>query len=80
MISEHLITLVETMSEHVGRSEATLSNKAAGNATLFERLRTGKGCTIRTAQRAVLWFSDNWPADLAWPKDIPRPSKVRNAA
>ncbi|MEP4986287.1 MAG: hypothetical protein ABJV68_01095 [Paracoccaceae bacterium] len=57
-----------------------MSNKAAGNATLFERLRGGKGCTIQTAQRAMVWFSENWPADLEWPADIPRPRKKKDAA
>ncbi|MCF7778042.1 hypothetical protein GLP59_10360 [Sulfitobacter sp. M220] len=80
MISEQLTELAETMATHIGRSEATLSNKAAGNATLFERLRGGKGCTIQTAQRAMVWFSENWPADLEWPADIPRPRKKKDAA
>ena len=24
-------------------------------------------------QYVAQWFSDHWPADLAWPSDIPRP-------
>jgi hypothetical protein len=80
MISKQLTQLAETLSAHSGRSEATISNKAAGNATLFERLRTGKGCNIRTAQKVLDWFSDNWPVDLQWPADVPRPSAKKDAA
>lgn len=80
MISEHLITLVQTLAVHTGRSEATLSNKAAGNATLFERLREGKGCNILTAEKVLNWFAANWPDDLEWPRDVPRPSSKKDAA
>ena len=29
--------------------------------------------TTRRAARAIQWFSDNWPSDLEWPAEIPRP-------
>jgi hypothetical protein len=83
MIIKNLITLVETFAAHDGRAEATVSNKSVGNATLFERLREGKGCTIKTATKVMSWFSENWPADLEWPADVPRPdvpSKERKAS
>jgi hypothetical protein len=80
MISTHLIQLAQIMASHTGRSEATLSNKAAGNATLFERLRDGKGCNILTAEKVLEWFAANWPEDLEWPHDMPRPPKKKDAA
>lgn len=80
MISKQLLILAATLADHTGRSEATLSNKAAGNATLFERLRDGKGCNILTAEKVLEWFAANWPADLEWPRDIPRPPKKKDAA
>lgn len=80
VVPADLVALVELFATHKGRSEATISNKAAGNATLFERLRTGKGCNIRTAQKVLDWFSDNWPVDLQWPADVPRPSAKKDAA
>lgn len=77
----HLIALAETYGSHVRRSEATISNHIAGHARLFSRLRSGKGCTVKTYQRALHWFSSNWPCDLEWPADIPRPSgKSEDAA
>lgn len=75
MEAAHLITLAKLLSDHTGRAEATISNKAAGHALLFKRLEAGKGCTLRTAIKALHWFSENWPADLAWPTDVPRPAK-----
>jgi hypothetical protein len=76
----HLIKLAEAMSAHLGRSEATLSNQAVGHARLFRRLRDGHGCAHHTALAAFQWFSDNWPADLEWPRGIDRPTKTKGAA
>ena len=28
---------------------------------------------MQRVARIIQWFSDHWPADLAWPHDIPRP-------
>lgn len=28
---------------------------------------------MRRARKALQWFSDNWPLNLEWPSDIPRP-------
>lgn len=69
-----LLSLAAAFSAHVRRSEATVSFKAVGHGRLFARLRNGDGCTVRTAERAIGWFDENWPDDLAWPADIPRPS------
>lgn len=80
MTKEQLIRLAGAMAAHIDRSEQTLSNKIVGHARLFSRLRANLGCTIETAHKAHVWFSENWPADLAWPRDIPRPSKSKEAA
>lgn len=80
MEANHLINLAGTLSRHIGRAEATISNKVAGNATLFDRLRKGHGCTLKTAKNAVIWFDENWPEDLEWPSDIPRPISKEEAA
>ena len=52
-----------TLAKRIGR----LSGK------FFDRLNAGGSCTIATYNRILHWFTDNWPADLAWPSDIPRP-------
>jgi len=70
----HLIRLVETFAPHVGRSEATVSTWIARHARLFLRLRQGQSCTVRTYQKALIWFAANWPEDAAWPDGVPRPS------
>ncbi|PKP85846.1 MAG: hypothetical protein CVT80_00480 [Alphaproteobacteria bacterium HGW-Alphaproteobacteria-2] len=80
MHTDDLIVLASRYAEQVGRSEATVSNWIVGHARLFERLRGGKGTTIRTYHRVLQWFSDHWPADLPWPSGIPRPHKSQEVA
>lgn len=46
----------------------------------FRRLNRGGDCQTATANKAMSWFSNNWPADLDWPKDIVRPEKKKDAA
>ncbi|AXI50384.1 hypothetical protein C1J04_05440 [Sulfitobacter sp. SK025] len=80
METDTLIKLAESFTAHAGGSEATISNKVTTNARLFKRLRDGKGCAVSTFNAALVWFSENWPADLEWPADIPRPRKKKDAA
>jgi hypothetical protein len=80
MNTTDLLCLAHLLATHTNRSEATLSNLAVGHARLFKRIASGAGCTVRTAERTLQWFSDNWPADLEWPRSIPRPPKSRKEA
>lgn len=69
----HLTILAEAFAKHTDRSEATVSNLVVSHARLFKRLRDGKGCSVATYNNVMAWFSKNWPEDLEWPSDIPRP-------
>lgn len=77
---EHLLDLAEAYSSHTGLKLTTIGAYAANDGKFFGRLKEGAGCTLRKAARLVLWFSDNWPADLEWPRQIPRPPKSKKEA
>lgn len=79
MTSETILILVTAYCAHVRRAEATVSARAAGQARLFGHLRNGGGCTLRTYERVISWFDENWPADLEWPSTLARPSRDREA-
>lgn len=57
---------------------------AIWDGNYFRRMKEeDAGCTLRTYEKLVLWFSTNWPADLEWPEDVPRPDvddKMRRAS
>lgn len=76
-----LIRLATTLAAHEGVTHFAISMRALGKGDFFHKLiERGADCRTRTAARLFQWFSDHWPADLEWPRDVPRPSKSRSAA
>ncbi len=48
---------------------------AVGDGKFFVRLAKGgrHTCTLKSANRALLYLADNWPQAAHWPHGIPRP-------
>jgi hypothetical protein len=77
---QHLLTLAEALAAHHGVKHFTISMRALGKGDFFQKLmKPGADCRTRTAARLFDWFDANWPADLEWPRDIPRPSTSTTA-
>jgi hypothetical protein len=74
MQAPHILELAKTYASHTGRRLSTLGAYSVNDGKFFERLRNGGGCTLKTAARVLAWFAANWPADLEWPRHIPRPN------
>ncbi|MFA7433676.1 MAG: hypothetical protein WCZ72_08170 [Gemmobacter sp.] len=77
---QHLISLCDALASHTNVSHWRVAFRVRGDGQFFSRLRKGGGCTAKTAARTLQWFSDHWPTDLEWPRDIPRPPKSEEAA
>ncbi len=78
-----VITVCDSYRNAVELSESRIGQLAAGNPAFYLRMRNGGGCTIKLYRRVLQWFSDNWPAHLEWPPDVPRPapaSETKEAA
>jgi hypothetical protein len=80
MTPDSLTKLADEMAAHLGLSAATVSTYVFSDGKRVDQFRKGRTCTVRVAERAIAWFSQNWPADLAWPSDIPRPALIAGAA
>lgn len=80
MDKQQLVRLAENYAAHFGLTLSTVSTYAANDGKWLSGLKGGTSCTLRKASSVIGWFSQNWPADLAWPADIPRPSKPKDAA
>lgn len=80
MDSIKLVTIAQIYASHRGLALSTVSTYAAQDGKFFGSLRDGAGCTLRRAARVLDWFSANWPTDLEWPRDIPRPAKGKREA
>lgn len=80
-LSAHLITLADAYMAATGASSATVSERAGGDWQFIDKVRAGRlNWRIRTYDRAVAWFSVNWPAGVEWPADIDRPVVIEEAA
>lgn len=77
---EQLVRLAALFGEHRSVSHWRVSQLARGDGQFFRRLNKGGGCSGKTARLVFTWFSANWPEDLEWPGDIPRPEVGEDAA
>jgi len=79
MNTDTLVRLTDLFADHVGLKRSTVSTYAANDGKLIDRLASGQAsCTIRRAEVVCQWFSDHWPADLTWPRDVPRPHPAKS--
>jgi len=75
-----LVTLATSLATHQGVTHFAISMRALGKGDFFKKLMDGGDCRTATAARVLAWFDQNWPADLEWPRDIPRPPKSKKEA
>jgi hypothetical protein len=80
MKTDDIIELAEAFSEHSSLTISTVSTYAANDGKWLGGLKKNASCTLRKAEIVVRWFSNNWPADLEWPADIPRPKTSKEEA
>ncbi len=62
-----------------GKRPSTIGRLCSGDSRLQPRLERGGAVSARVYSRVVQWFSNNWPADLPWPIDIPRPTPASDS-
>lgn len=75
-----IISAARTYAAHVGLKLTSVGNYAVNDGKFFSRIDAQGSCTYRTGQKLISYLDANWPADLEWPRDIPRPSKSKEAA
>lgn len=80
MNKQQLLKLANTYASHTALALSTVSTYAADAGGFFKGLEGSASCTLRKMDRVVRWFDKNWPEDLEWPHDIPRPSSKRGDA
>lgn len=78
LVKGELVRLGLALAADRGRTLSTISTYAAGDGKFLPKLQAGDvGCTPRRADRVIQWFSDNWPEDLEWAGQMPRPKPTR---
>ena len=73
-LKQHLLSLSGAYAGAIDVGETTVWRRAINDPAFLDRLKSDKTITVRTYDRAVQWFSDNWPAGLEWPEQVARPA------
>ncbi len=83
----NLCLLIRALAAHRNLANSTVSRLVTGSGDTLKRLEKtrpdGTACHRISTQRVAASFerlSQIWPADLEWPRDIPRPPKSRKDA
>ena len=70
---DKLLALLDRYCAATGRSEARVATLIQNAGHFFLSVRSGAGFTVRTYERALHWFSQNWPEGAEWPTGVERP-------
>lgn len=57
-----------------------ISTRIFGDGKTFARIAAGGDLKTGNFERAMRWFSDNWPDGTEWPEDVERPRSAPEAA
>ena len=69
---DDLVRLITTYQGLTGESDSWISNKLFGNGTKLPAFREGGGMDIAVYERAIHWFTENWPKGkrAEWPSGV----------
>jgi hypothetical protein len=70
---QHLLRLFEVFGAAQTLSETRVSSLVFNDGTRIRDLQSGRDIGVRRLDKAVQWFSDNWPANTEWPGGQARP-------
>lgn len=72
-----LIRLARAYAAAKGRGDGLalsgISTKIFNDGKTLDRIAAGGDLVTGSYERAIKWFSENWPEDLEWPSDVARP-------
>jgi hypothetical protein len=75
---DSLLKVARRYAKIEGIPLSTVSSRALNDGKKLAALEAGADINVKRLERAMLWFSDNWPAG-EWPASVDRPvaEKVR---
>lgn len=72
-LRDQLLSIAEIHAEAAGISRAWLSTKLFNDGKRLDVIAAGRDLNTRTFERAMEWFSQNWPEGAQWPEGVARP-------
>jgi len=74
-LRDDLLQTADTYCAAVNRSRARIGTIIWNDGARFDAIAKGADTTTRNFEKAMQWFSDNWPDDTPWPEGVERPAK-----
>jgi hypothetical protein len=71
---DQLLTLARAYGAAMGLEPSTVSWRVFGDTKKLAAIESGADIQVRRYERAVQWFSDNWPDGADWPAGVERPT------
>lgn len=73
-LKEKLLAVANVYAATTGLSRARVSTVVLNRGATLEAISDGRAdVTTGTYERAMRWFSENWPAGAEWPLGVERP-------
>lgn len=73
-LRDQLITVADSYAAARSLSRARVSTIVFNAGHALDRIAAGRDLATGNFERAMRWFSDNWPEGAAWPDEVPRPT------
>lgn len=74
MITEaSILSVIDAYASATGAEDTTISSRVFADGKKIDAMRRGGSITLRRANEAIQWFSNNWPEAAEWPSDVHRP-------
>lgn len=70
---EQLLAVTDAFCAATGLSEARVSTRVFSGGRRIQQIRDGGDVGTMSFERAMRWFSENWPEGAEWPAGVPRP-------
>lgn len=76
-LKDQLLAVADAYARAVGLSRSRVSTIVLNRGATLEAIAEGRAdVTTGTFEKALVWFSTRWPADLAWPEGVHRPDPL----
>jgi len=72
-LREQIIIVHAVYCRFLSLTASAVSKRVFGRGTKIDDIESGGDLSTRIFERAMQWFSDNWPDGCDWPQGVPRP-------
>lgn len=79
-LTDQLLTVADAFCKARKLSRARVSTLIFNDGKKLDLIEGGADLGTKGFERAMGWFSAEWPADTKWPREIKRPEPLRVAS